>query len=93
MGNVSMVQKIAPQQTSDDEDTAENKSCLKWSDLTEKPWYMSVGHHNHCRNPNKEARQDWCFYQDGKEMIKKGFCAVTTCGKTSNYFTHTIQLS
>ena len=79
-----MVQKIPPQQTSDAEETAENKSCLKWSDMSDKPWYRSVGHHNYCRNPGKEARQDWCFYQDNKGVIRKGFCAVETCGKTFN---------
>ena len=83
IGNESMIQDSPPSQPS--EEMAGNKTCLNWSDLTNKPWYMGVGDHNYCRNPGKEARQDWCFHRDKRGHIRKGYCAVETCGKTLDH--------
>ena len=54
---------------------------MKWSD-SKNPVEKQQGDHNHCRNPGKEQRQDWCYYKDDQGSKKMGLCYVVTCGKT-----------
>ena len=62
--------------------TENNVTCQKWSSQapnTHKQWTQDnrgVGDHNHCRNPDGDARP-WCYTVDPEEQW--GYCDLQHC--------------
>ena len=57
--------------------TRSGKTCLAWNVQTpHKHTNSHVGEHNHCRNPDREAKP-WCYTPD--EDTRWEFCDIKDC--------------
>ena len=51
--------------------------CTKWYKKYSTDW-VSLGHHNHCRNPDGESRP-WCYINTIFFWVRWTFCDIRKC--------------